>query len=70
VGIRRKDNTGKCDRLSIAQPPQWRGGDGRFMEPTEWSYALLVWAYALTAFLIASAIKAVAYRLLGTRASA
>jgi len=40
------------------------------MEPTEWSYALLVWAYALTAFLIASAIKAVAYRLLGTRASA
>ena len=33
-----------------------------FMAPTGWGLALLVWAYALVSFLIASAIKIAVYR--------
>lgn len=37
---------------------------GWFVEPIGWGYALLVWVYALTWFLIESPIKMLAYRLL------
>lgn len=40
---------------------------GLFMEPTGWSLALLVWAYSLTTFLGASAVKLAAYRLMEYR---
>lgn len=40
---------------------------GLFMEPTGWRLALLVWAYSLTTFLGASAVKLVAYRLMEHR---
>ena len=40
---------------------------GLFMEPTGWRLALLVWAYSLTTFLGASAVKLVTYRLMEHR---
>jgi len=40
---------------------------GLFMAPTGWRLALFVWAYALTSFLIASAVKVGAYRLSAVR---
>ena len=42
---------------------------GWFMAPTGWRLALLVWAYAILSFLIASGIKITAYRLLEHRAA-
>jgi H+-transporting ATPase len=41
---------------------------GWFVAPTGWPLALIVWGYALVAFLIASAIKVETYRLLEHRA--
>ncbi|MFO1102544.1 MAG: plasma-membrane proton-efflux P-type ATPase [Methylocystis sp.] len=40
---------------------------GLFMEPTGWRLAALVWAYSLTIFLGASAVKLAAYRLMEHR---
>ncbi|WP_028231776.1 plasma-membrane proton-efflux P-type ATPase [Paraburkholderia mimosarum] len=40
---------------------------GLFMAPTGWRYALLVWAYALLSFGVASVIKIAVYRLLDHR---
>ncbi|MFX1768046.1 hypothetical protein PWP93_36880 [Paraburkholderia sp. A1RI-2L] len=37
------------------------------MAPTGWRYALLVWAYALLSFGVASMIKIAVYRLLDHR---
>jgi len=42
---------------------------GLFMAPTGWPLALMVWAYALATFLVASAIKVGVYRLLEHRAA-
>ena len=42
---------------------------GWFMTPTGWPYALMIWGYALSAFLVASGIKIGAYRLLDHRAA-
>ena len=42
---------------------------GWFMAPTGWRLALLVWAYAILSFLMASGIKIAAYRLLEHRAA-
>ncbi len=41
---------------------------GWFMTPTGWGLALMVWAYALVFFILASAVKIGAYRLLEYRA--
>ena len=38
------------------------------MTPLGWTYALLVWGYALAVFLIESGIKILTYRLLEHRA--
>ncbi len=40
---------------------------GWFMSPTGWKWALFVWAYALVAFLISSAVKIGVYALLNNR---
>ena len=40
---------------------------GLFMAPTGWPLALMVWAYALVSFMVASAIKIGTYRLLEHR---
>ncbi len=40
---------------------------GLFMAPTGWPLALMVWAYALVSFMVASAIKIGTYRLLEYR---
>ncbi|MGC2354483.1 MAG: hypothetical protein WA491_00325, partial [Candidatus Acidiferrum sp.] len=40
---------------------------GLFMAPTGWALALMVWAYALVSFVVASAIKIGTYRLLEHR---
>jgi H+-transporting ATPase len=42
---------------------------GLFMAPTGWRLALLVWAYTLVSFFIASGLKIMTYRLLGYRAA-
>jgi H+-transporting ATPase len=42
---------------------------GLFMAPIGWPLALLVWGYALVSFMIGSAIKIGAYRLLARRSS-
>ena len=42
---------------------------GLFMAPTGWPLALLVWAYALVSFMVASAIKIGTYRLLEHRSA-
>jgi len=42
---------------------------GVFMAPTGWPYVLMVWAYAIVSFFVASAIKIGAYRLLDHRAA-
>lgn len=42
---------------------------GVFMAPTGWPLALMVWGYTLVSFLVASAIKTGAYRLLEHRAA-
>ena len=42
---------------------------GWFMAPAGWPYALLIWAYTLVSFFVASAIKIGVYRLLDHRAA-
>ncbi|MDF3809577.1 MULTISPECIES: plasma-membrane proton-efflux P-type ATPase [Rhodopseudomonas] len=42
---------------------------GWFMSPTGWQLALMVWAYALVSFVVASLIKIETYRLLDHRGS-
>jgi H+-transporting ATPase len=42
---------------------------GWFMTPTGWSLALLVWGYALVSFVVGSAVKIAAYRLLEHRSA-
>ncbi len=42
---------------------------GLFMAPTGWRLALLVWAYALVSFMLASLIKIGTYRLLDQRSA-
>ncbi len=42
---------------------------GWFMAPTGWLLALLVWAYTIVSFFVASAIKIGVYRLLDHRAA-
>ncbi len=39
------------------------------MAPAGWPYALLIWAYALVSFFVASTIKIGVYRLLDNRAA-
>ncbi|PNE09669.1 MAG: hypothetical protein CR217_18850 [Beijerinckiaceae bacterium] len=39
-----------------------------YLAPTGWPYALMVWAYALGSFMLASAVKIGTYRLLEHRA--
>ena len=41
---------------------------GWFMAPTGWPLALMVWAYALISFCLASLVKIGIYRLLDNRA--
>jgi H+-transporting ATPase len=41
---------------------------GLFMAPTGWSLALMVWAYTLVSFFVASATKIDVYRFLDHRA--
>ena len=40
---------------------------GLFMAPTGWPLVLLVWAYSIVSFFVASAIKIEVYRLLDHR---